>query len=130
MLCFFVLSEVVRAALAQHWVAIPIAVAFFGTIALIAFRWGPRTEVTRGGVRITWPPRTQEVTWDQVKSVESPGRWELARDVRVRLEDGRSLSLPGLPGERWAAELDSYWRAHRSVCVDEADAPEKDDGGR
>lgn len=120
-----------QAALAELWV-LRVLCAGAAVIALLLLLtvgvWGPRTEVLPEGLRVGQGWRKNDVTWDEVQAVESPGRWDLRREVRVRLEDGSSVPLPGMPAERWTDDVKSYWCSHRSQSTDEPDVSE--DGGR
>jgi hypothetical protein len=49
----------------------------------------------------------------------------MGEDVRIRLEDGSWVPLPGLPAKQWAKEVESYWHAHRTGDQD-APAPPQD----
>lgn len=128
---WFVLSVVgqwLASVLGSRWVGVPVVIALAVALTVAAMVWGPQTEVFPGGVRVREGRCQKQLTWDEVRSVDMPGRWEMGQDVHVRLRDGSRVQLPGLLAERWATELESYWFAHRGDLNSRADPPEADSG--
>lgn len=123
----FVGASSLNAVVERRWLSIPVAIAIAGVVLLTTRLWGPATQICPEGVRTRQGWRKKECAWDHVRSVESPGRWEMARDVRIRLEDGSSVPLPGLPADQWAEPVECYWRAHRGDAANHSDAPEDGD---
>jgi hypothetical protein len=119
--CLLIGLSAVSAVLEGRWLSIPVATAIAGVVLLVnGIWWAPGTEVLPRGLRTKRGWRTKEFAWDDVRSVESPGRWELGGEVRIRLHDGSSVPLVGMRADRWAQELESYWRAHRNQAPDES----------
>lgn len=111
---FLLFSALLQGELVGPWIAIPVVIVIAGVVVLVARAWGPRTDVLPTVLHVRQGRRRTVVAWDKIQAVETPGRWEPLRDLHVRLQGGASLPLPGMPAERWAEKLESYWRAHRS----------------